>query len=113
MSTTILKVCCQKYDCNNRDLKQWICGRCNKGNLYVSENGIVTCNNCDFREDILSIDFICKKCKEKNNNSIYLSNKIQSFVYSFDKLVDENEISDNFCFNLIKSIMMQRHKYKN
>ena len=77
----------------------------------MSENGIVTCNNCDFREDILSIDFICKKCDVKNNNSISLSNKIRFLIYSFHILVGENEISYDFGKNLSNSIHKQMDKY--
>lgn len=110
MSTIILRVCCQENDCHNRDLTKWICGRCNKGNLYVSENGIVTCDNCDYKKDIFSIDFICRKCHEKNNNSISLSNKFRLLIYSFGKLEKENEISEDFCEHLITSIQMQKYK---
>ena len=113
MSEIILKTFCQGYDCPDRyELKNWICGGDCKGQLYLSEKGIVRCDNCNYKKDILSMDFICTKCREKNPNSYCSSGeKYKKIISSIGSLNDEG-LSDEFIDNLLEAIRKQRHTYK-
>ena len=107
MSEIILRMQCQGRDCNDNDLKSWVCGSCDNGNIFLSENGIVKCNKCDYRKDYLSEDFYCKKCKEKKNYSIPINGKIKFLL----RILDSEGVSEDFIENVMDSIMSQRRKY--
>ena len=91
MSEIILRMQCQGRDCNDN----------------VSENGIVKCNKCDYRKDYLSVDFCCKKCKEKKNYSIPIQEKIRFLL----RILNTERENEDFIDNVMDSIMRQRRKY--
>lgn len=107
MTEIIIRMPCQGRDCNDNDLKSWVCGSCDNGNIFLSENGIVKCNKCDYRIDYLSVDFCCKKCKEKKNYSIPINGKIKFLL----RILDSEGVSEDFIENVMDSIMSQRRKY--
>ena len=101
MSEIILRMQCQGRDCNDNDLKQWVCGSCNKGDIFLSENGIVKCNKCDYSKDYLFVDFYCNKCKEKKNSSISIHGKMRLLA----KIFGTERVYANFIDNVMDSIM--------
>ena len=107
MSEIILRMQCQGRDCNDNGLTKWICGSCNNGDIFLSENGIVKCNKCDYRKDYLSVDFCCKKCKEKKNYSIPFQRKLGFLTI----ILDSEGVSEDFIDNVMDSIMRQIRKY--
>ena len=109
MSEIILRIPCQGTDCDDSDLKGWVCGRCNNGKIFLTENGIVKCNKCDYKKDYLSVNFYCPKCKEKknNSNSNYYRRKYQMLLGYIASEVQ----SEDFLENVLHSLRNQLRKY--
>ena len=110
MSEIILRIPCQGTDCDDSDLKGWVCGRCNNGKIFLTENGIVKCNKCDYKKDYFSEDFYCNKCKEKKNNSN--SNYYRKFGMLLKYICSEVQ-SRKFLENVGDSLIIQLRKYRN
>ena len=58
MLEIILRISCQGRDCNDNDLSRWTCRCYDNGTIFLSENGTVKCNKCDYKKDYLSVNFL-------------------------------------------------------
>ena len=107
MSEILLKCPCPARNCIDNEIRGWHHGECpSNSNYYISDEGILRCDNCGKKFDFLSRSWKSSSCSHDYENS-----NLKRAINIFTALLMSNNISAEFHFKICKSLKQQAHKY--
>ena len=108
MSEILLKCSCPARNCRDEKIRGWHHGDCpSNSNYYISDEGILRCDNCGKKFDFLSRSWKSSSCSHDYENS-NLKRAINIFTAL---MMSDNNISAEFYFKICKSLKQQAAKY--
>ena len=108
MSEIIFKSACPIMGCINNEIQTWHHTGCpSDSHEYISDQAIVRCDYCGKKWDFFATQFNCNHGGDKSEKPC-----LRKALNVFSCLAKENEISVDFYFRLVRSLMDQAKKYE-
>ena len=108
MSEILFKCPCPARGCLDMETRGWYHTGCpSNSNYYISDEGILRCDNCGKKFDFLSRSWKSSSCSHDYENS-NLKRAINIFTAL---MMSDNNISPEFHFKICKSLKQQAAKY--
>ena len=107
MSEILLKCPCPARSCNDDKRYGWYHNECpSNSNYYISDEGILRCDNCGKK-----FDFLSRRWKSNSCSHDYEKSNLKRAIYIFTALLMSNDISTDFHCKICNSLKQQAAKY--
>lgn len=105
---------CPVYDCNNEQLCTWHHYGCpTYSKVFLSDSGIIRCENCGMQEEFFSIRFDCgKHYGEHESLRFRKATNLKKVLVVIGALEDDEIYSPDFVEKLAGSLIKQYHRNK-
>ena len=107
MSEIPFKCPCPARGCLDMETRRWYHTGCpSNSNYYISDEGILRCDNCGKK-----FDFLSRRWKSSSCSHDYENSNLKRAINILTSLIMSNNISQEFHSKICKSLMQQAHKY--
>ena len=107
MSEILLKCSCPARNCRDDEISGWHHGECpSNSNYYISDEGILRCDNCGKKFDFFSRSWKSSSCSHDYENS-----NLKRAINIFTALMMSGGVSEEFHHKIFKSLRQQADKY--
>ena len=106
MSEILLKCPCPARSCSDDKVSGQHHCECPNSNYYISDEGILRCDNCGKKFDFLNRSWKSSSCSHDYENS-----NLKRAINIFTALMMSNNISPDFHFKICNSLKQQASKY--
>ena len=106
MSEILLKCSCPARNCRDYEIYGWYHGECPNSNYYISDEGILRCDNCGKK-----FDFFSRSWKSSSCSHDYEKSNLKRAFYILNALMMRNNISKEFHLKMFASLKQQADKY--
>ena len=107
MSEILLKCSCPARNCRDNEIRGWHHCECpSNSNYYISDEGILRCDNCGKK-----FDFLSRRWKSSSCSHDYENSNLERAICVLAALVTSGGMSKGFHRKICKSLIQQADKY--
>lgn len=105
---------CPVFDCDNPDIIKWHhCGCPSFYDLFISNRGIIRCENCGMEEEFFNCKFDCGEHYGESKSTRFKSpTLLKKILAIIGALADEGIYSEAFIEILVEALRRQRRGYQ-